>query len=413
MFKFFSTSHAVFAVVLALAPSPAHAAGRAATRRTQRKSRTSEEFGSQVGRRVRDGRLVRAKLVAQQRTQIEFEGPALRNGVLTLNLAWRGWIDAADASGVSLKSVAPVDAWQDEISLRALSASYSKGIFRVEGGLQEIAWGETFGVQVVDVVNPRDGRDPLYTELNWVRLPVAAVNAQVFLDVATLQLIGVPIPRANLFPAGVERPRPSRRPEAGGRISALLPAGLDLAALYYRHANRNAVYEARSPPFVHAVSDTVETYGVTGSFSKGALVVRQDAAYHIGQPVQAETALVVKHGTTVAQAVTGVDATVLSNWFVGGQLQYENIDHGWRTFEWLGAKTTKTFFRDQLGLELLALRGLNNADRWLQPQISFAQSNFDAALRGDFIVAGAGPKDGYLDALTGENRLTVNLGYKL
>ena len=63
---------------------------------------------------------------------------------IDLNLSVRGFIDQVDTAS-----------WQNDISIRNLSLSVSQKRWRLVAGFQDVVWGETFGLPILDLVNAR------------------------------------------------------------------------------------------------------------------------------------------------------------------------------------------------------------------------------------------------------------------
>ena len=237
--------------------------------------------------------------------------------------------------------------FDNEVDFRTLSAVWNTGKFRSELGFQDLPWSETFGFAIADVVNPRDFRDALFTDPDWTRLSVCAWNTQVFLDKLTLQAVVTPVSRFNKLPVPVANPEPAA--EFGGRASYLFDFGLDLGLFYYRHWNR--------VPWPQPL-EKVHTLGFTGSQSAGDWVFRADSVVHFGMRGQ----------PTRSQLIIGADRTESETFTWGTQY---HLDRAEQTQHWLSALVRASWADRKWEAELFAFRGLDNADLWVQPKITW------------------------------------------
>ena len=67
----------------------------------------------------------------------------------------------------------------------------SPGNVQVTVGRQVIAWGEGDALSPLDIINPRDNREPGLADLDDLRLPVLATRLALFLGSHRLELVGV------------------------------------------------------------------------------------------------------------------------------------------------------------------------------------------------------------------------------
>ncbi|MBI2711244.1 MAG: hypothetical protein HYX41_00070 [Bdellovibrio sp.] len=330
--------------------------------------------------------------------------------------------------------------FQSEFSLRNFSVSTAQSQWRLVAGFQEIVWGETFGFPVLDLVSPRDFRDPLLLDANWVRLPTASLNAQYFYGQTTVQLVITPFARSPVFPNSgspvdptLGTPGVSLRntsgtdlggiagAEFGGKLSHLFSNGMDVGLIYFHHWNRNPVFRISptSPPGTFLVLPTeqkVETLGFTFSASFDSWVIRSDQAVHLNQPLQTGTLGTVSNGAQW-QNVLGADYTGTDEWSLGIQLQttLQIWDGGTLAQKWASGRMTKKWFDGKVEAELFVLSGLDNPDLWLQPKLTWNWGDsWSLALRADWIAyKGGAPSRGNLWIVRDQSRLLSWLTYKL
>ncbi|MCO4762868.1 MAG: hypothetical protein KC502_15240 [Myxococcales bacterium] len=76
------------------------------------------------------------------------------------------------------------DAYRQLLQVRETFAALALGDFEFTVGRQVVAWGEGDGMSVVDVVNPRDNREPGLSDLDDIRVPVLASRVGWFTTTA-------------------------------------------------------------------------------------------------------------------------------------------------------------------------------------------------------------------------------------
>lgn len=301
-------------------------------------------------------------------------------------------------------------------------------------GLQQIVWGETFGLPIADLVHPRDLRDPLLLDMDWVRLPVPAANVQLLFDSFRIQAVAVPFPRNNVLPKhGTtfdpfhELPHPlplipvqdqrsfpldrfGRDGECGGRVSYLFEFGLDVALLYYFHWNRTPVYEllwqsapVAIPSVFAPVQERVHGTGLTFSQAFENWVLRGDFIVHPKEPV-ADDSLGPAKRVAHLQGVLGADRTTESGWTFGVQAHYD--DRGIRNLFWGSAQIKTTLFDGRLEPQLFVFVGIDNSDRWVQPRIDWhVVDPWTVSLRADFVWGSLDDRRGDLGLVDGKHRV--------
>lgn len=161
-------------------------------------------------------------------------------------------------------STAPKDAAKDtrEIFLGDNYFNYKASSWVLQTGYQEVAWGEAFGFNYADIVNPKDAKETFYSDYSESRLPLFLVNYKYFFSSGSIQLIYSPEPRfSKNLPINVyagelarnftlnldkeENPKFFKEHEYGGKISASF-WGLDASLFYFTYLDREASYELTS-----------------------------------------------------------------------------------------------------------------------------------------------------------------------
>ena len=403
---------------------------------TAAEARNGYEFGYQFASRFADSNATRSLPYAEAWQEWNWEGYGSSAWSLKTGARLAGeFRDPNHLEGTS------------ELSIRELALSFNKDIVRIQAGFQEIPWGESFGFQIADLVNPRDWRDPLFLDSNWVRLPVCALQGQLFLGKLTLQAVWTPVPRNNQLPTagtafdpsvgvtGAVRPaldQPTdfllsnfgRDSEFGGHASYLFDSGVDLGVFALYHWTRTPVYQVTTNPRIPSapirltpVVDRETTLGLNFSDSIGGWVVRMDSVFHMGQPLlQANTGVVVQNGKQ-SQTVVGADWTPDgSNWTFGAQYQNETDLYPATTLNlnWFSLRTQVHFLGDKLESEVFLFGGIDTADFWVQPKLTWnINPSWAISGRVDWVKGGALPDAGYLATASDQSRFLFWLTYKL
>ena len=135
---------------------------------------------------------------------------------------------------------------------------YKSSSWVLQAGYQEVAWGEAFGFNYADIVNPKDLRETFYSDYSESRLPLFLVNFKYFFSNGSIQMIYSPEPRfseslpVNLFAKNLltqtniavdkeDSPKFFNEHEYGGKFSISL-LGFDTSLFYYNYLDRDAHY---------------------------------------------------------------------------------------------------------------------------------------------------------------------------
>ncbi len=311
-----------------------------------------------------------------------------------------------------------------EVSIRDLSLLRRTDHVTATVGFQEIAWGETLGFPVADIVNPRDVRDPLFLDVDFVRLPVLAANVQLTFGHFRAQAIYTPIPRVPLLPESGSPFLPQGAPlvalpgfpvsdapkdgEGGGRLGYLV-GGWDLSALVYSHWSRSPAYElvvtnaSESALGLSPVLGRVYTGGISMTKPFGEhVLVRGDSVVNFNQLQQSPT-LGPAVPVTESQNVLEADLTLDNDWAFS--IQYEYDRQGSLDRHWASGRADKAFFERRLDLAVFGYKGVNNGDAWVEPSVTWSFLDyFSLQVRGDFVWGTVGDA-GLLGYFNGKNRV--------
>lgn len=316
-----------------------------------------------------------------------------------------------------------------EADLIELTADWRGDAATLRLGLQEVVWGETIGVPVADLVNPRDQREPLYADPADARQPagIALVDLQPA-SAVTLQLVATPLPPPPRLPErknGVrvvsgEASEGGEDAEYGARLGWLSGFGLDVKLYGLHHESRAAVFTPRvtgTTPELVSYHGLVDSTGAGFSYGAGPFVLRGDAMRHTAQPFFDPAAQRVRRGT-VTRAAAGADWTGAQELLVALQVSHDRYDERFaealarRELSWAAAKLSLPLLGRMLKAEALAMHGLGHRDSWLQPRLVLQTSGgLTAELRADLLDGEAKGSD-YFGPYRDDDRVRMTLRYR-
>lgn len=129
-------------------------------------------------------------------------------------------------------------------------------------GFQEIVWGEAFGFNYADIINPKDSRFTHYNDQGLSRLPIFLFNYKYFLENSSLQFVYGPRPEfsksiplhlflskslsnLNIITEAESKPIFFEENDFGLKYSTSF-SGIDLSLSYFDYLDRNPFYKMKS-----------------------------------------------------------------------------------------------------------------------------------------------------------------------
>lgn len=205
-------------------------------------------------------------------------------------------------------------------------------------GFLRYRFSETFGLQLLDVANPRDYSEYVFNDLAWSKRAVFGLNDTYRWNELQIQAIltlwpngdRLPYHDSSFDPTGGQldyRGGVVNRPwfkdlEYGTRIKYLFANGLDFSALYYHHFSRPTSQEVlMSTPFSFKIRPTekmVDSLGSSLSFVVKDWVLRADYLFTFNDLVQED--LLTYSTQNHSQLLAGIDRTY-DSFLVGLQTQ--------------------------------------------------------------------------------------------
>jgi hypothetical protein len=301
------------------------------------------------------------------------------------------------------------------VSLELLMNSFS---FQV--GFLRYRFSETFGLQILDIANPRDYSDYVLNDLSWAKRSVFGLNLQTRWDrletlwMLTLWSNGDRLPYRNTpfdltdgnfgYEGGVVHRPWFKDYEYGVRLKYLFESGLDLSLLAYRHFVR-PTYQTIRPVFpVGFVAELsqrmVNSLGMAGSFVIGDWVLRGDFLYTKQDTLQ-ESPFLLKFRDHY-QHLLGIDR-IWENWTFGAQVQNDF------TYErnFVGVKVENAHF-EFWKPSVMAFLGDKNSDQWIQVKNAFELGNWNLSVIADFLE-GSSSDDGLFGPYSDNDRLLIEI----
>jgi hypothetical protein len=296
-----------------------------------------------------------------------------------------------------------------ELRELTLEKSIGRAFFRI--GKQQIVWGTSDGLKVLDRVDPQSFREFILPPFDQSRIPLWAASAELPVGPATLQLVWQPdtsvdkIPDPDwlfaftaprylpaLLPGTIpivenpERPKPfGLAGDAGARLSTFA-GGFDLSLVYlWQYDDRPIFFGDRTnTPFGPAVvyhPRYRRTHLVGGTFSTalGDFTLRGELAYqsdrYLGTKDPTSTDLVTR--TPELLGVIGVDYFGIRDTMLSLQVFESWLVRDARGLLRDRSDTIVTFYarhtlwNDRLELSSIWLQDVNQGDGLVRPKVSY------------------------------------------
>lgn len=264
-------------------------------------------------------------------------------------------------------------------------------------GFLRYRFSETFGLQLLDVANPRDYSEFIFNDLSWSKRSVFGMNETFRWDKFQIQFMltlwsnGDRLPYQNSafdptpdlveYRGGViDRPW-FKDLEYGTRLKYLFENGLDFSFLYYHHFSRPTFQTIRRTDLTtfkaEATHHLVDSLGTSASYVWEDWVIRGDALFTFDDLVQKDLLNFDKENHF--QVLAGIDRT-FKDFLLGiqGQADFSSERHffGVRS-EYSG----HTWWKPQV----MFFRNFSYDDSWIQLKSSFEFSDWKYSVTYDNI----------------------------
>jgi uncharacterized protein DUF1302 len=307
-----------------------------------------------------------------------------------------------------------------EVELRELYFDWKIGKHYLTVGKQQIVWGKSDGLKILDIVNPTNFREFLLDDFDNSRIPLWSLKADLKFSKIKAQLIWIPdltyhdfppqngifFPRA-LFTAtpqgytiinnALEKPKkPIKDADYGIRLSTFIK-GWDVTLNYlYQYDNfpvaKTEVDELNN---VITITPQFKRYHLLGSsFSNafGSFTLRGEFGYSIDKYFASATTN-VENGIFKSDriiGVIGVDYSGISNTTLSFQLFEDYLFDNQNASGRKGSETNASFLinrrfaNETLTASIICVQNLNEGDGFVRPKLEYlVLNNLTASLGAD------------------------------
>ena len=293
-----------------------------------------------------------------------------------------------------------------EMELRELYYDWKIKNHYLTIGKQQIVWGKTDGLKLLDVVNPTNLREFLLDDFDNSRIPLWSVKADIALGKIKTQLVWIPdqtyhdLPDRNsaFFPSAffpqpgeglpvevkpLEKPAHNiKNSDAGMRISGFIK-GWDVTLNYFYHFDDFPVIHAVSGPSALALTPIYKRHHLAGgtfSNSFGKVTMRGEIAYAFGKYFSLAGKLPGTQGnfrsdqfmSGLGMDYSGISNTLISvQWFEDYILKNRPVPGRDRLESNLSLLVNRNFKNETITLEVIAVQNLNKGDGFIRPKLKY------------------------------------------
>jgi hypothetical protein len=176
---------------------------------------------------------------------------------------------------------------------------YKKNDFITQIGYQDVVWGEAFGFNYADIINPKDMRETLFADQAIARLPLFLFNGKELFPNGSFQILYSPEPRfskalpldlfiGDKFPQSeisvIKEKSPDlfKTSEAGGKLAYSF-SDLDTAIFHYSYLDRDPSYSisqlTATRMILRETHIRLHSTGLSLTKTLGGHVLRTDIVY--------------------------------------------------------------------------------------------------------------------------------------
>ncbi|MBA2404180.1 MAG: hypothetical protein H0V66_05365 [Bdellovibrionales bacterium] len=272
-------------------------------------------------------------------------------------------------------------------------------------GFLRYRFSETFGLQLLDVANPRDYSEFIFNDLSWSKRSVFGMNNTYKWNELQIQFLLTLWPNGDRLPyqgtpfdptngqldyqgGVVERPW-FKDLEYGTRLKYLFENGLDLSLLYYHHFSRPTFQDIKVVGLgqfkAEATDHLVDSFGSSASLVWSEWVLRADALYTINDLVQKRLLSYEKENHF--QTLAGIDRN-FEYFLVGLQTQSDFSTE--RHFFGVRTEYTNTSWWKP---GVMLFKDYQGDDQWFQITNLFEMDEWKLRVSYDNIHGGTGEGD--------------------
>ena len=334
------------------------------------------------------------------------------------------WITGEDASFfTSMNAINNnVISSNSGIELREAFMDYSADNWDVRIGRQLIIWGKADGLEITDIISPKDYTEFLARDFDDIRLPIDALKFRFLFEQTNLELIWLPVFKPAILPPAsspwemkneshdyyeewfttVEPEMSLKNSEIAAKISTYR-SGFDLAFSAF-HSWEDIPAMHRKMYKTSSVIDSVYYYpehhrltflGLEFSIPYKDLVFRGESAFYKDryfEPASMQTETLFKKNSL--NWMMGIDWSPGNDWSFTGQLAdnfildyAKEIDTDEHTFL-STLNVSKQLFRQILKLSSMLYYGINDEDYFIRTSVDYALTDEMHILTGIDLFCG-------------------------
>ena len=322
----------------------------------------------------------------------------------------------------------------EELGVREAVLTRETDDYMVKLGRQQVVWGRTDGLRLLDVVNPFDFREFLLDDFADSRIPLWMLNMEYYREDDALQFLIIPDlegdrlakPGGEFF-IGPESPTgipvlPTKDPDPGpenwrsGMRWSRMVGDWDLSF--------NALYgwTSRPVPVLQLTSEGVAVeperkrellLGGSGDVTVNDAVIRFEAVFTPDAYLQSPSGYLRQK---LFRYAIGID-WIKSGWLLSPQVFQEHVlnpaddlsaDEHTTYFTFL---IRKTFLQDKFILRVFSLYGPDNDDLWINPRLSYRPTGgqLEITLGADMF---GGDRSGVFGRFSERDRVTLETTWR-
>ena len=318
------------------------------------------------------------------------------------------WYDAAtdiESSNTTDYTPATQDFYRTYSEVKEAYFLYAGDAFDLRLGQQQIVWGKTDGLRLLDVVNPLDMREFLMDDFLDSRMGLMAARLNYYADIGghehEFEFVFIPDAKAAKFaPNGSRWAYAMPTPPAGVSLSigagnepsfglADAEAGMawrsnldgwDLSLNWFNGwKDTPAIQQSFSSGILTLtpVYQRMNTVGGSASNAFGAWVVRTEIAINTNEILTTSVAPV---DTTTWNGALGLDHNA-NNWFISGQVFVRYIQNWDKTMiekensGFITLSVSTDYMNDKLKPEMIALISYSDGSTMIRPKVSYEFSD--------------------------------------
>ena len=308
------------------------------------------------------------------------------------------------------------------IELREAFMDYSADNWDVRIGRQLIIWGKADGLEITDIISPKDYTEFLAQDFDDIRLSIDALKFRLLFEQTNLELIWLPVFKPAILPP-VDSPWkmkcesydyyeewfPTIEPEMSLKNSEIAAkistyrSGFDLAFSAF-HSWEDIPTMHRKVYKTSSVIDSVYYYpehhrhvflGLEFCIPYKDIVLRGESAFYKDryfEPSSMQTEMLFKRNSL--NWMLGIDWSPGNDWSFTGQLadnfildytkKIDNDEHTLLTT----LNVSKRLFRQTLNLSSMIYYGINNEDYFIRTSVDYALTDEMHLLAGIDLFCG-------------------------